>query len=84
MKNKKRYVKKLQFKKETVADLSVNEMKNSLAGEAPTQAGMSCITDIVCCVIKPVPKGAVRGLASDIPANCMSVTPFCESVYVIC
>ena len=84
MKNKKRFTKKLVLNKETVANLSRNEMKVSLAGETPTMIGGSCRTVQLCCVNtngNNINGDVVRGMVSMENANCKdSKTPFCESI----
>ena len=58
--DKRNLRKKLELNKETVADLSLSEMENSRAGELPTMIGMSCITDILCCITTDHPPLAKR------------------------
>jgi len=78
--NKRILRKKLALNKKTVADLSVKEMKNSRAGEAPTQAGMSCITDILCCITTDSPLEKHSGNVACVESR----NAFCVSKNVFC
>ncbi len=52
---KKLLTQRLSLKKETIANLSYEEMRKSFGGAEPTKQGNTCKTDDACCIL-PLPR----------------------------